>query len=357
MIILGIETSCDETAAAIIKINDDEKDLPAGRQVKLLSNIIATSLTLHAKTGGIIPEVAAREQVKFIIPVIEEAMKALQNPKEEIDAIAVTNGPGLIGSLLVGVETARTIAYVWNKPIIPVNHLFGHIYANFIHPNSELRTQNLELEENEILFPAIALVVSGGHTDLVLMKNHKDIQWLGGTKDDAAGEAFDKTGRLLNLPYPAGPQIEQLAATVNEDVYHFPRPLIGTHDYDFSFSGLKSAVHREIQKDKPLSDERISNICYSLQEAIFAVLIRKTFKAANEFGAKSIILGGGVASNQTLRHKFELEIENCKLKIAFFVPDKKLCTDNAAMIAAAAYFNHEVIDWRKVSANPELYFD
>jgi N6-L-threonylcarbamoyladenine synthase len=343
VIILGIETSCDETAAAIIKIDKDNK-------IELLSNIIATSLTLHAKTGGIIPEVAAREQVKFIIPVIEESLKVLQNPKEEIDAIAVTNGPGLIGSLLVGVETARTFAYVWNKPIIPVNHLFGHIYANFIRPNSEL-------EENEILFPAIALVVSGGHTDLVLMKNHKDIQWLGGTKDDAAGEAFDKTGRLLNLPYPAGPQIEQLAITVNEDVYHFPRPLIGTHDYDFSFSGLKSAVHREIQKDEPLSDERISNICYSLQEAIFAVLIRKTFKAANKFNVKSILLGGGVASNQTLRDKFASEIINQQSSIKLFVPDKKLCTDNAAMIAAAAYFNYEAVDWRKVSANPELYFD
>jgi N6-L-threonylcarbamoyladenine synthase len=337
MIILGIETSCDETAAAIIKIGKDNK-------IELLSNIIATSLTLHAKTGGIIPEVAAREQVKFIIPVIEEALKVLTNPQEEIDAIAVTVGPGLIGSLLVGVETARTMAFVWNKPLISVNHLFGHIYANFIG-------------ENKIEFPAIALVVSGGHTDLVLMKNHKDIQWLGGTKDDAAGEAFDKTGRLLNLPYPAGPLIEQLASSVKEDVYHFPRPLIGTHDYDFSFSGLKSAVHREIQKDEPLNNARIYNICYSLQEAIFAVLIRKTFKAANTFGAKSILLGGGVASNQTLRDKFTSEILNHESSIKLFVPDKKLCTDNAAMIAAAAFFNKEGLDWRKISANPELYFD
>ena len=184
MIILGIETSCDETTAAIVRTDKNNK-------VELLSNIIATSLSLHAKTGGIIPEVAAREQVKFIIPVIEEATKVLQNPKAEIDVIAVTVGPGLIGSLLVGVETARTFAYVWHKPIIPVNHLFGHIYANFIG-------------ENKIEFPAIALVVSGGHTDLVLMKNHQDIKWLGGTRDDAAGEAFDKTGRLLNLTYPAG---------------------------------------------------------------------------------------------------------------------------------------------------------
>jgi N6-L-threonylcarbamoyladenine synthase len=337
MIILGIETSCDETAAAVIKIDKDNK-------LELLSNIIASSLSLHAKTGGIIPEVAAREQVKFIIPIIEEATKVLQNPKEEIDAIAVTYGPGLIGSLLVGVETARAMAFVWQKPIIPVNHLFGHIYANFIG-------------ENKIEFPAIALVVSGGHTDLVLMKDHQDIKWLGGTRDDAAGEAFDKTGRLLNLLYPAGPQIEQLASTVIKDVYHFPRPLIGTRDYDFSFSGLKSAVHREIQKDEPLNKERIANICYSLQEAIFAVLIRKTFKAADKFNVKSILLGGGVTANQTLRKRFEKEIEDRRSDIKLFIPDKKLCTDNAAMIAAAAYFNNEEVDWRKVSANPELYFD
>jgi N6-L-threonylcarbamoyladenine synthase len=337
MIILGIETSCDETAAAVIKTDKDN-------QIKLLSNVIASSLSLHAQTGGIIPEVAAREQVKFIIPVIEQALEVLKNPQEEIDAIAVTVGPGLIGSLLVGVETARTFAYVWDKPLIPVNHLFGHIYANFIG-------------ENKIEFPAIALIVSGGHTDLVLMKNHKDIQWLGGTRDDAAGEAFDKTGRLLNLAYPAGPQIEQLASTVKNDAYHFPRPLIDSDDYDFSFSGLKTAVLRETQKPEKLNDERIANICYSLQEAVFEILIRKTFRAVNEFGAKSIILGGGVTANETLRRDFELKIENLKLKIPLFVPEKQLCTDNAAMIAAAAVFNSEKTDWKKISANPELYFD
>jgi len=337
MTILGIETSCDETAAAIIRINKDNK-------VELLSNTIATSLALHAKTGGIIPEVAAREQVKFIIPVIEEAMKVVKNPREEIDVIAVTVGPGLIGSLLVGVETARTFAYVWDKPLIPVNHLFGHIYANFIG-------------ENNIQFPAIALIVSGGHTDLVLMKNHKDINWLGGTRDDAAGEAFDKTGRLLNLTYPAGPLIEVLAAKVKKDVYHFPRPLINSYDYDFSFSGLKTAVLREIQKDEKMNDERIANICYSLQEAVFDLLLKKTFRAASEFRVKSILLGGGVTANQTLRKRFEEEIENRKSDIKLFIPDKKLCTDNAAMIAAASFFINEKVGWQKVSADPELYFD
>jgi N6-L-threonylcarbamoyladenine synthase len=338
MTILGIETSCDETAAAVVRVDKDSE------KIELLSNVITSSLSLHAKTGGIIPEVAARVQVKYITPVIEKAIKVFKTPKEEIDAIAVTVGPGLIGSLLVGVETARTFAYVWNKPFIPVNHLFGHIYANFIG-------------DNKIEFPAIALVVSGGHTDLVLMKNHRDIKWLGGTRDDAAGEAFDKTGRLLNLPYPAGPQIEQLAKGVEKDNYHFPRPLIGSDDFDFSFSGLKTAVLREVQELKAPNNEEIKNLSYSLQEAIFAVLIKKTFRAANEFNAKSILLGGGVAANQTLRREFELEIENLKLKIPLFIPEKRLCTDNAAMIAAAAYFNHEATDWRKISANPELYFD
>jgi N6-L-threonylcarbamoyladenine synthase len=338
MTILGIETSCDETAAAILRINENDK------KIELLSNVIATSLALHAKTGGIIPEVAAREQLKFIIPVIEESFKVLKNPKEEIDAIAVTVGPGLIGSLLVGVETARTFSYIWKKPIIPVNHLFGHIYANFIN-------------ENSIQFPAIALIVSGGHTDLVLMKNHHEIKWLGGTRDDAAGEAFDKTGRLLNLPYPAGPLIEKLASTATKDIYHFPRPIIGSDDFDFSFSGLKTAVLREVKKIKMPNDNDIKNISFSLQQAIFAVLIKKTFKAVRKYNAKSILLGGGVAANQTLREKFEQEIKNQNIGATLFVPAKNLCTDNAAMIAAAAFFNPDRADWRKISANPELYFD
>jgi N6-L-threonylcarbamoyladenine synthase len=338
MIILGIETSCDETSAAVIRTNKNDK------KIELLSNAVATSLSLHAQTGGIIPEVAAREQVKYIIPVIKDSLKILKNPREEIDAIAVTVGPGLIGSLLVGVETAKTVAYVWNKPIIPVNHLFGHIYANFIG-------------ENNIQFPAIALIVSGGHTDLVLMRNHRNIKWLGGTRDDAAGEAFDKTGRLLHLSYPAGPLIEQLASKITKDVYRFPRPLIDSNDYDFSFSGLKTAALREVQSAEQLNNETISNLCYSLQEAIFDVLIKKTFKAAKEYNAKSILLGGGVVANQALRKRFESEVRSQQSAVELFVPTKDLCTDNAAMIAVAAFFNHEETTWRKVSANPELYFD
>jgi len=338
MTILGIETSCDETSAAIVK-GESLKD-----KVKLISNVIASSLSLHSKTGGIIPEVAAREQVRYIIPVVKKAILPLEVHKDLVDAIAVTVGPGLIGSLLVGIETAKTLAFLWNKPIIPVNHLIGHIYANWI-------------ENAGIEFPALSLIVSGGHTDLVLLKEHGKIRWLGGTRDDAAGEAFDKIGRLLGLSYPAGSQIEKLADEVSNDIYKFPRPLIDSNDFDFSFSGLKTAALREVQKLQTLGEEDVKNISYSLQQAIFDVLIKKTFTAAEKFNVKSILLGGGVAANQTLRKRFKLEIENLKLEIPFFVPEKRLCTDNAAMIAAAAFYNYKESNWRKLIADPELYFD
>jgi len=354
MLILGIETSCDETAAAIIEGGKGNK------KVKLLSNTIASSLSLHATTGGIIPEVAAREQVKYIIPVIEKVIENSKLKIENLDAIAVTIGPGLIGSLLVGVETAKTLAYVFNKPIVPTNHLIGHIYANFI--NSEPRTKNQELEENEILFPAIALVVSGGHTDLVLIKNHGNIKWLGGTRDDAAGEAFDKIGRLLELPYPGGPAIEKMAGLGNTNRFNLPEPLIDSDDFDFSFSGLKTAAFREILKLKEKNNDKltevdIQDVCACLQKTIINILIYKTLKAAKKYKVKSILLGGGVSANQALKKGFELEIENWKLKIPLFIPEKRLCTDNAAMIATAAFFNYKAVPWQKLTANPELYFD
>ncbi|OGH11701.1 MAG: tRNA (adenosine(37)-N6)-threonylcarbamoyltransferase complex transferase subunit TsaD [Candidatus Levybacteria bacterium RIFCSPHIGHO2_01_FULL_36_15b] len=336
MKILAVETSCDETAASVVKF---EKGLS---HVELLSNVVATSLPMHRETGGIIPENAAREQLKYIIPVINQALKEASSKDSDIDSLAVTVGPGLIGSLLVGVETVKAYSYIWKKPIIPVNHLFGHIYANFIGR-----------KEKEIKFPSIALIVSGGHTDLVLIKSHSNIKWLGGTRDDAAGEALDKTGRLLGLSYPAGPKIEDLAKK-GTDTFKFPRPLIESGDYDFSFSGLKTAVLREVEKGaKP----RLENFCYSVQQAIIDVLIKKTLKAAKEFRTKSILLGGGVAANGKLREQLELEIKNLKLEIPLFVPEKRLCTDNAAMIGAAAAFLGKPKSWDKIEANPELYFD
>lgn len=364
MTILGIETSCDETSAAIIEGED--------KKVILKSNVTATSLSIHAKTGGVIPENAAREQIKYILPVINNALADAKIGFPDLDAVAVTFGPGLIGSLLVGVETAKTISYVFDKPIIPVNHMVGHIYANFI---THIQNTKYEILNTKPEFPAIALVVSGGHTDLLLLTNHNKYKLLGGTRDDAAGEAFDKIGRLLGLPYPAGPAMELAAKKGDPKGFRFPRPLIGSADYDFSFSGLKTAVLREVQNlsyssseqgesrskfstssnNTKLDEQTINDLAFATQDAIVDVLVRKTMKAAEQYNVNSIIVSGGVAANQSLRNQFE--IQAIKLKMQFFAPPKNLCTDNAAMIASAGYFNYDPTLWKDVTANPELYFE
>lgn len=333
MKILGIETSCDETAAAVVEDG-----------TKILSNVVATSAEMHAKTGGVIPEEAARQQVKSIIPVIKEALAVSTQSLETIDKIAVTAGPGLIGSLLVGVETAKTLAHLYQKPVIPVNHLVAHIYANW-------------LGEKVPSFPALALVVSGGHTDLVLLQDHGKIEWLGGTRDDASGEAFDKTARLLGLPYPGGPQISLLAekfrAKNPNHLYDlFPRPMLKEKNFDFSFSGLKTAVIKEVFQTGTQTPKE--QLAAEVQEAITDVLVEKTLLAAIKFRPKSLLLAGGVAANLRLREKFESEIKTRGIKINFFVPPPKLCTDNAAYIAAFAFFNPKSIEWKEIQSNPEL---
>lgn len=352
MTILGIETSCDETAAAVIEGKNDH--------VLLKANVLATSLSLHAKTGGIIPEQAAREQAKYMLPILKETVRKAFDTSDilasfkYIDAISVTYGPGLIGSLLVGVETAKTIAFTLNKPLIPINHMVGHIYANFIQENK--KSNHVTSPQSEVpQFPALALVVSGGHTDLLLMKNHGDFRLLGGTRDDAAGEAFDKIGRMLGLSYPAGPEIERLAKQGNPKRFYFPRPLLHEATYEFSFSGLKTAVLREIKEIKQLNNELIKDICCATQNAIIDVLVKKTVKAAKEYSVRSILLSGGVAANQTLREALELHAKDA-LETKVFAPPKFLCTDNAAMIASAAFFNYSPMPWRKITADPELYF-
>lgn len=343
MIILGIETSCDETSVAIIEGTNDK--------ISLKANIVASSLAIHAQTGGVIPENAAREQIKFILPVLQETLKKAHVSLDDIDALGLTYGPGLIGSLLVGVETAKTIAYVLNKPIIPVNHMVGHIYANFINKFSTLNSQL----STSIEFPAIALVISGGHTDLLLMEGHGKLTLLGGTRDDAAGEAFDKIGRLLNLPYPAGPIIEQLAKKGDPKRFRFPRPLIGSPDYDFSFSGLKTAVLNEVKKIETLDEQTVADISRGTIDAIIDVVTRKTIKAAQQYNAKSVLISGGVSANQTLVNHFSTLTS--QLSLQFFAPPRSLSTDNAAMVATAAYFNYSPVDWHAITANPELYFD
>ncbi len=326
MRILGIETSCDETAAAVVLDG-----------TKILSNVVSSSAQLHSKTGGIIPETAAREQVKEIIPVLEETFRLARLSKSSIDAVAVTVGPGLIGSLLVGVEAAKTLSFAWKKPIVPVNHLIGHIYGCY-------------LEQTAPKFPYLALVVSGAHTDLLLVKNHNNYLWLGGTRDDAAGEAFDKTARLLGLPYPGGPEIERSAKSGNPKAFNFPRPLIASGDFDFSFSGLKTAVTNSI---KTINKESlvIPDAAASIQEAIVDVLVTKTSKAANKFKVTQVVLAGGVAANQRLREKMQSSFTS---KVVAAGPG--LSIDNAAMIAAAAYFNYKPVAWQKIKADPGLHF-
>ena len=324
MKILGIETSCDETAAAVVE---------DGR--KILTNVVASSVELHQKTGGIIPEVAAREQLKYIIPVVEEAIKNHQ----DIEAIAVTAGPGLIGSLLVGVETAKALAYTWQKPLIPINHLQAHLYANWLKEGEEPK------------FPTIGLVVSGGHTDLVLMKNHQQIKWLGGTRDDAAGECFDKCSRLLGLGYPGGPAISQEAHKAKMEKMtnkiKLPRPMIYEDNFDFSFSGLKTAVLSEVKKQKKLN---LPFFAYEIQEAITDVLVAKTKKAAEKYQIKSILLAGGVTANPRLREK----ITKALLGYDLFIPQVQLCTDNATFVAACAYFNFHPVSFSKIQADSSL---
>lgn len=341
--ILAIESSCDETSAAVVTEENSK--------VLIHSNITATSLDLHATTGGIIPESAARMQVKYILPVIGRALllsegiddennigKAQEILANKIDAVSVTYGPGLIGSLLVGVETAKTLSYVFNKELILVNHLLAHIYANFI-------------DRNSIEFPFVGLIVSGGHTDILLFNSHTDYQWLGGTRDDAAGEAFDKTGRLLDLTYPAGPEIERRASLVTNSTIKFKSPIMHEDNFDFSFSGLKTEVQRFVQQCNVIDTNLKNQICYAKQKAILDVLIKKTFDAAKKYSAKMILVGGGVSANQTFR---ELLSKQANIPVLF--PERKYSTDNAAMIGAYASINPTPIKWNKLSANPELYF-
>ncbi len=377
MRILALETSCDETAAAIVE-----------NGVQVLASAVASSVELHVKTGGVIPEVAAREQVKCIMPVINEALSNLGflSNLNKINALAVTVGPGLIGSLLVGVETAKTLALAWHKPLVPVNHLVGHLYANWIDSSLSLRgvpskiegrRSSLKKQTKEIAtatswprndskmfpqFPALCLVVSGGHTDLVLMKNHGQLKDLGGTRDDAAGECFDKSARLLGLNgYFGGPAIAASAEKFKIEnlklKIHLPRPMIKEDNLDFSFSGLKTAVLREVEKlktNKQFNQLTINHLAYELQEAITDVLVEKVIKAAKDYQPKSILLAGGVAANQRLREKLSFKIKNLKLKIDLFIPPPKLCNDNAIYIASCAFFNYHPVSWPKITAEPGL---
>lgn len=319
MLILGIETSCDETSAALVE-----------NGTNVLRHELATSAGFHERTGGIVPEVGARQQILAIMPTIQEVMKGYS--EDAIDAIAVTVGPGLIGSLMVGVETAKALAWAWEKPLIPVDHVVAHLYAAWL----DGKTPEL---------PAIGLVVSGGHTEFLYIKDHGDIAFLGSTRDDAAGEAFDKIARLLGLPYPGGPQIEQLAKAGNSTKIDLPRPMLNENTLEMSFSGLKTAV-RLAEQDKNNSRE---DIAASFQQAVIDVLIGKTEKALEQVEAKSLLVAGGVAANKALEEALTTKFEN---EVDVHISGLNLSVDNAAIIATYAYYNNKPKEVKDVVADP-----
>lgn len=330
MLILGIESSCDETSIALVR---------DGKEV--IANLVSSQIDIHAKYGGVVPEVASRQHILTINPLLEQLFKETGITEKEIDYLAVTHGPGLQGSLLVGLMTAKTLAWLWDKPLIGVNHLEGHIYSCFI--------------ENPIEPPVLILLVSGGHTELIAFNKHGEYKLIGKTRDDATGEAFDKVARLLGLPYPGGPHIDRIAKNGDENRFNFPIGMQGS--YDFSFSGLKTAVLYKINDLKKESEELpIEDIAASFSKTTAKTLVGKTVKAALENDLKRIVVAGGVAANSFLRKELDKATKKHKLEVYF--PSLKYCTDNAAMIASAAYYkyinNDYTTDWMGLEAISRL---
>ena len=367
--ILAIETSCDETAISILQSENGF--------LKILSSEVSSQVKLHAKWGGVVPNLAAREHVKNIVPVFGLALKNAGVDMEDIDLVAVTEGPGLIPALMVGTNFAKTLAYLYEKPLLGIHHIEGHIYANFIRDKKQETRDKRHASLSHVsshMFPMLCLVVSGGHTQLVLMKNHLQYEIIGQTLDDAVGEAFDKVARILNIGYPGGPAIAQQAANFkfqisnfksnpNEKIYNdqkkyeiqdtkyeirLPRPMINKPGFNFSFSGLKTAVLYETKKNLALLKDKnyIAAVCHEFQQAVIDVLISKTLKAAEKFKPKTIMLAGGVSANKELREQMGSAIKKFIPDTCYTIPDASLTGDNAAMIAAAAAFR-----WQKMPAS------
>lgn len=312
--VLAFESSCDETSVSIIKNGYDE-----------LSTVVLSQMDIHANYGGVVPEIASRNHVENITLVIEEALTKAKLSMDDIDAIAVTYGPGLIGSLLIGLQAAKTLAFIYNKPLVPVHHIAGHIYANNL-------TKSME-------FPLLALVVSGGHTEIVYMKEDYSFKKIGGTLDDAVGEAYDKVARVLDLNYPGGPLVDALAHK-GEDTYDLPLPL-DDNSYNFSFSGLKSAVINLVHNEKQRGNEIIrENLACSFQNRVIEIITKKTMKALKEYKVKNLIVAGGVSANRGLRERLGVLCSDNEINLT--VPQLKYCTDNAAMIGAAGYFAYKI---------------
>lgn len=314
--ILAIESSCDETAAAVVK---------NGREV--LSNVIYSQIALHTEYGGVVPEIASRKHIEKINQVIEQALADANKKLEDMSAIAVTYGPGLVGALLVGVSAAKAISFASGIPLVGVHHIEGHISANYI--------ENKDLEP-----PFICLVVSGGHSHLVVVRDYGEYEIIGRTRDDAAGEAFDKVARAIGLGYPGGPKIDKISSKGNPDAVHFPRARVGNAEYDFSFSGLKSAVLNYLNSCQMKGEEiNVPDVAASFQKAVIDVLVEHSMEAVERYHYKKFAIAGGVASNSGLKKAFE---EACEKKgITFYHPSPVYCTDNAAMIGAAAYYEYQ----------------
>ena len=327
--ILGIESSCDETSCSIVKNGTEE-----------IATVIASQIDIHKDYGGVVPEIASREHVKCITIVLEECLKKANMKMQDIDAIAITYGPGLIGSLLIGLEAAKTLAYIYQKPLIPVHHIAGHIYANSL--------------VKELEFPLLAVVVSGGHTELIEMKDHYQFKKLGGTLDDAIGECYDKVARVIGLEYPGGPKIDQLSQ-VGEATYKLPVPL-KDDSYNFSFSGLKSSVINLVHNEEQRKNEiRKADLAASFQKVAIAEIITKTEKAIDDKKIKHVIVAGGVAANKGLRAEMEKLCQ--KKNVDLSIPPMKYCTDNGAMIAAAGYYAYldgRIADYRLNSISQEV---
>jgi N6-L-threonylcarbamoyladenine synthase len=334
--ILGIETSCDETAAAVVA---------DGREVK--SSVVASQTKLHEKYGGVVPEIASRAHIEKIYPVIAEALERAGVDKKDIDAVAVANQPGLTIALVVGVTTAKTLSFMWGRPLIAINHLHAHL-------------QSALLGAEELELPAVALIVSGGHTCLYEADSPLELRLLGSTIDDAAGEAFDKVATILKLPYPGGPNIERVARQGNPKAIAFPRSMLGRDSLDFSFSGLKTAVlyycrGQDMQgrdRVESMSEQEIADIAASFQAAVIDVLVRKTKRAADRIGARTVLLGGGVAANSTLREAVQKMCDQSRPPRRLLVAPKPYCTDHAVRVASLAYYKYQAGLFAPLSLEP-----
>jgi len=343
-LVLGIESSCDDTAAAVVR---------GGRQV--LSSVVASQDSIHAKYGGVVPELASRRHIEAVIPVVEEALSVAGFTMDDIDGIAVTKGPGLVGSLLIGLSFAKAVSYVRKIPLTGVNHIQAHPFAAFVEMGDGGAGEGTESPAAEPAFPAVALVVSGGHTTLIRMDSYLEHEVMGRTLDDAAGEAFDKSAKIMGLGFPGGPAIEKAAQKGSRTAIHFTRPYLPKKRLDFSFSGIKTAVFREVRarSDKgALTESAVADIAASFQEAVVDVLVKKAILAMEDADATNLVLAGGVACNTRLREKLSRACEKQGLNLV--LPPKKLCSDNAAFVAALGYHQLKkgMIDTTDLNAIP-----